>query len=591
MASAASTMGRNVIRHKRPIAWTTLSVVALAVTGVALTSAVNAWRVADDAARARNSYMLLRAGAAHEEALLRKLRRSPESPEVRKTFFAATQAQSALLTSADSHSPKSQVALLHKIERQHTVALGAAARALQSVSQSRLAFSDALRMFRAMQLSAAIAQGDLGVAAVRPWPATRTQVVELGGVGVVLLIGIVVLGRQIARAAGLRPNSGSATEIERLLHAARSDSLTGLANHRAFQDDLSAAIDRRNAQGIPFSLLAFDLDGLKRVNDIEGHPAGDAFIKTVAACIRDALAESGTVYRTGGDEFMALLPTCRGWQALTVAHRIQRLASEATGKRALSIGVTESTRTEGSRVLLHQADLALYEAKRAKLLAVSYHEGLAPRAPDGIPGGPNQQQKALAAALAQAVDARDAGTRNHSETVAELCVAVGARLGFTGERLERLRIAGLLHDVGKIGVSDTVLTKPGALAEKERAEIELHATVGHAILTSAGLPQEAGWVLHHHERLDGTGYPGGVVGDAIPIESRIIAVADAFEAMTGSRAYRQAVTPEDALAELAAHSGTQFDPRCVRVLNDVFGGGALVAADAVAGHVETVAVA
>src|SRR5581483_7798729 len=115
--------------------------------------------------------------------------------------------------------------------------------------------------------------------------------------------------------------------------------------------------------------------------------------------------------------------------------------------------------------------------------------------------------------------------------------------------------AGLLHDVGKIGVSDTVLTKRGALGPDERSEIELHTTVGHSILTSAALHEEAVWVLHHHERFDGTGYPTGLAADAIPLESRIISVADAFEAMTGSRPYRSAMSPEQALAELATNCG------------------------------------
>jgi HD-GYP domain-containing protein (c-di-GMP phosphodiesterase class II) len=278
------------------------------------------------------------------------------------------------------------------------------------------------------------------------------------------------------------------------------------------------------------------------------------------------------VYRTGGDEFMALLPAQRGWHALTIANNIQRGAQRATGRRALSIGITESTKTEGRRLLLHQADLALYEAKRGKLTAVSYHRGLEPRTVEGDSATPSQQQKALAAALARAVDAKDAGTRNHSETVAELCVAIGAQVGVSGSRLERLRLAGLLHDVGKIGVPDAILGKRGSLAPSERSAIELHATVGHSILTSAELHEEALWVLHHHERYDGTGYPAGLTGEAIPLESRIIAVADAFEAMTGARPYRVALTPDEALRELAANSGTQFDPGCVRALDEVFGG-------------------
>jgi len=131
-----------------------------------------------------------------------------------------------------------------------------------------------------------------------------------------------------------------------------------------------------------------------------------------------------------------------------------------------------------------------------------------------------------------------------------------------------LRLAGLLHDVGKIGVPDALLQKAGPLASHERDEMREHVTVGHRILISAELPVEATWVLHHHERLDGTGYPAGLAAEAIPLESRIIAVADAFEAMIGTRPYHDGISAEAALAELARHAGTQFDARCVEALVD-----------------------
>ena len=157
--------------------------------------------------------------------------------------------------------------------------------------------------------------------------------------------------------------------------------------------------------------------------------------------------------------------------------------------------------------------------------------------------------------------------------MADLAVALGARLGLEGQRLERLRVTGLLHDVGKIGISDAVLSKPGVLDRDERAEIEMHAVIGHSILVRAELHEEAHWVLHHHERFDGRGYPAGLAGEDIPLEARIIAVADAFEAMTGERSYRETLTPDAAVAELFRNSGTQFDPRCVEALDELFGGG------------------
>jgi HD-GYP domain-containing protein (c-di-GMP phosphodiesterase class II) len=150
--------------------------------------------------------------------------------------------------------------------------------------------------------------------------------------------------------------------------------------------------------------------------------------------------------------------------------------------------------------------------------------------------------------------------------VAELSVAVGSQLRITGDRLERLRVAGLLHDVGKIGVADAILQKTGALAEDERLAMAEHVKTGHAILVAAELPTEAAWIFQHHERYDGTGYPASRSGEEIALEARIISVADAFEAMTGPRPYRDSITTEDALAELRRKAGTQFDASCVEAL-------------------------
>jgi diguanylate cyclase (GGDEF)-like protein len=316
--------------------------------------------------------------------------------------------------------------------------------------------------------------------------------------------------------------------------------------------------------------MAVDLDGLKAINDTKGHPAGDAHIKGVTRCLRTVIGDEGTIYRTGGDEFMVVLPGKRNWDALLLANRIDQATRQLAGMRAVSIGLTESTGLEGRQLLVHQADLALYEAKRTKLSAVTYHSGLASGASDGSPGdGPSRDQRALAAALARAVDAKDNGTRSHSELVAELSVAVGRRLGIAGTHLERLRLAGLLHDVGKIGVADAILQKTAALLADEQTAMSDHVRIGHAILVAAELPTEAEWILHHHERYDGAGYPTGRAASDIPLESRIISTADAFEAMTGGRRYRDSISIDDAVAEIRSQSGAQFDARCVEALAEV----------------------
>ena len=350
-----------------------------------------------------------------------------------------------------------------------------------------------------------------------------------------------------------------------------TDNLTGLGNHRSFHHDLLAEVRRRARTGSSFTLLAIDLDGLKLINDAHGHQAGDTYIRQVSECLRQATGDDGTIYRTGGDEFMVLLPGRRNWHGFALAQRVAELTRAASGRRAVSIGVTESMATETQQLLIHQADTALYEAKRSKLTAVIYHPGLTSAAKTSD-DAPSHHQKALAAALARAVDAKAVGTRSHSETVAELCVAIGTCLDFGGEAVERLRLAGLLHDVGKIGVPDAILHKPTALTDDEWEQMREHVSFGHGILVSAELPVEAEWVLHHHERFDGTGYPAGLRAAEIPLESRIIAVADAFEAMTGTRPYQDQLTNSEALAQLNQNVGTQFDAACVKALAQVVDG-------------------
>jgi diguanylate cyclase (GGDEF)-like protein/putative nucleotidyltransferase with HDIG domain len=401
--------------------------------------------------------------------------------------------------------------------------------------------------------------------------------VALAAIALASIVGIVtMLGKAIAvlTPSSRSPRRSDDPELARLVSEARTDSLTRLANHRAFHDELAAAIERRNATGSVFTLMAIDLDGLKTLNDTHGHQAGDAHIVRMGQALQAEVGGAGTVFRTGGDEFMVLLPNLRNWHAINLAHRIQAATATEGGVRSLSIGVTEARGTEHRSTLIRRADLALYEAKRAMLAVVAYQPGLEPSGSgDGLRSMP-PHRKALASALARTVDARDHGTSNHSETVAELAAAIAVGLGVEGRRLEQVRIAALLHDVGKISIADAILHKPGALAPEERDSMREHVTVGRDLLVAAGFPEEAVWVFHHHERYDGSGYPGALAGDEIPLEARIIAVADAFEAMTGERTYRPTLTTTDAIAELRAFSATQFDPACVRAAAAIVGNGA-----------------
>ena len=446
------------------------------------------------------------------------------------------------------------------------------------VTTLALAFQSSMRAGRASRLAGVRAgilsilrnhQAAWAVGSKSSMWSLRGGALVLSAVGAAFLLVclFILLGEPMLRRRRVRD-----LEFERLSAAANTDSLTGLGNHRAFHHHLSEAIQQRASTGSTFALMAIDLDGLKQINDTHGHQTGDRYIQQVSEILRNTVGREGTVYRTGGDEFMALLPDRRNWHALVIARAIEQQTRATLGRRAVSVGLTESTGMEARNLLIHQADVALYEAKRTKLTAVTYHPSIARRASESD-FAPTHHQKALAAALARAVDAKDAGTRGHSETVAALAASIGARLGIEGDNLERLRLAGLLHDVGKIGVPDALLQKPGPLSTEEERQMHEHVSIGQAILNAAEMPIEAEWVLHHHERCDGNGYPTGLLEEEIPLESRIIAVADAFEAITGERAYRKARDAQDAIGELRAHVGSQFDGQCVDALAELIESG------------------
>jgi diguanylate cyclase (GGDEF)-like protein len=408
------------------------------------------------------------------------------------------------------------------------------------------------------------------------WPASNFELAQLAGLSFLLGFGLLASLVILGRLAGHRRQVERVREEElaRLARAALTDNLTGLGNHRSFHEDLQREIARRTRSGSCFSLVMLDLNGLKQLNDRFGHQAGDERIRAISDCLRATMRATDTAYRIGGDEFMVLLPAERAWGALEFARRLQEETRRHRTEPTVTCGIAESVAFETADTLLHRADLALYDAKRSGRRIVLHADGLAPK-PDtrAEEVATRREHRLLATALARAVDAKDAGTRNHCETVSELCVLIGQALGLDAERIERLRLAGLLHDVGKIGVSDGILRKPGRLDADEATEMSSHVRIGHAIVASAELEEEAHWVLHHHEHFDGSGYPDGLRGDEIPPESRIILVADAFEAMTADRPYRLARPVPEALAELDGLAGTQFDPVCVDALRFALGRG------------------
>lgn len=351
------------------------------------------------------------------------------------------------------------------------------------------------------------------------------------------------------------------------MRLALTDPLTGLGNHRHFHERLQQALLEAEEQKLPVTVCLVDIDDFKRINDRFGHPSGDRVLAQVASRLR----QGGEAFRLGGDEFAALLPGHGEEEALAVANsivdRIAGMKLEHVGSVTVSAGIaTYPAHGVGRDELIRLADSALYWAKeRGKNRVRLYRPDIVELAElKRLAAGPDRAARYRAAAsLAKAVDARDAYTGSHSERVSELAARIALALGADAELVELTRLAGSLHDLGKLAVPEEVLRKPGPLTDPERMVLERHPQIGFRMLESLGVDPVAEWVLHHHERWDGTGYPDGLHGDTIPLGARIIFVADAYDAMTSERVYQRRLSEDEALAELARCAGTQFDPEVV----------------------------
>jgi diguanylate cyclase (GGDEF)-like protein len=358
----------------------------------------------------------------------------------------------------------------------------------------------------------------------------------------------------------------------RAMRLALTDPLTSLGNHRHFHERVERELVDARSDGGVFSLCLVDVDDFKRVNDLYGHPAGDRVLAQIAANLR----QNGEAFRLGGDEFAVLLPGCDERTAVVTAgaivQRVESLQVEHVGSVTVSAGISTFPSHASNRgELIRLADSALYWAKEhGKNRVHVYRPDVVELAElRRLAHGPDRAARFRAAeSLAKAVDLRDTYTGSHSARVAELAARVAARLGLDQEQIELSRLAGSLHDLGKLAIPEEILRKPGPLTEPERLVLERHPQIGFRMLDSLGIEPVAEWILHHHERWDGNGYPDRLPGPLIPLGARIIFVVDAYDAMTSDRVYRGRLSPEEALAELQRCAGTQFDPDVVTALAD-----------------------
>jgi two-component system cell cycle response regulator len=325
---------------------------------------------------------------------------------------------------------------------------------------------------------------------------------------------------------------------------ARTDSLTGLRNRRSLMADLEVQLALASPAS-PRALLLFDLDGFKEYNDAFGHPAGDGLLSRLAARLKEAAGPSGCAYRLGGDEFCALVAPGRdGIDAILAA------CSAALNERGEGFEVTSSfgvvTLPEEAATptqALQMADRRMYARKGGRRMSAG-----------------RQSRDVLLRTLSE----RRPDLHVRLRDIGELALAVGRELHMGPEALDEVARAAELHDVGKIAVPDAILDKPGALDPVEWSFMRRHPLIGERILLAApALRPVARLVRSSHERWDGGGYPDGLRGDEIPLGARVVAVCDAFDAMTTERAYRETVSEAEAIAELRRCAGTQFDPHVV----------------------------
>lgn len=336
---------------------------------------------------------------------------------------------------------------------------------------------------------------------------------------------------------------------DKILYLSYRDQLTGLYNRRFYEEELRRLDVVKN---YPLTIVMADVNGLKLINDSFGHASGDELLKKVAEVFKKNCRKNETIARLGGDEFILLLPRMNAQETEQLLQRIKLMAShEKVGSIEISISFGYETKNSSAQKIeevLKKAEDHMYKKKLFE--------------------SPSMRGKTIKAII-NTLHEKNPREEQHSHRVSNLCQSMGMALGLSEVEVQELKTVGLLHDIGKVAIEEDILNKPGKLTEDEWEEIRRHPEIGYRILSTVNdMSEMADYVLAHHERWDGKGYPKGLQGIDIPLQPRIIAIAEAYDAMTSERSYRNALSTEVAIEELRKNAGIQFDPLFVEIFID-----------------------